>query len=106
MRLKYNVSLKGLSPQMALAAAIVDSVYRELDPGASCTITSANDSKHGEHSLHYKGMALDFRTHDFTGDKQQLIHVLKEALGPQFDVLLEGEGTPNEHVHAEFDPKE
>ena len=106
MKLKYSVKLTDLSPQMALAASIVSSVYRDLDAGASCTITSANDSKHSANSWHYKGRALDFRTHDFQSDKHQLLHELKEALGPQFDVLLEGEGTPNEHIHVEYDPKD
>ena len=105
MRLKHGASLKDLTPQMALAAIIVRDVYFDLDKGASCTITSVNDSKHSEHSLHYKGRALDIRTHDFEGDKHQLLHELKEALGPEFDVVFEGEGTPNEHMHVEYDPK-
>ena len=103
MRLKHGVSLKDLTPQMALAAIVVREVYRELDPKCSCTVTSGNDSKHGANSLHGKGRALDYRTHDFGGDKQQLLHELREALGPEFDVVLEGEGTPNEHIHAELD---
>ena len=104
MKLKHGVRLADLTPQMALAAIVVREVYRDLDPGCSCTITPANDGKHSDASWHYKGRALDFRTHDFTGDKQQLLYSLKEALGPEFDVLLEGDGTPNEHVHLEFDP--
>ena len=105
MKLKHGVRLAGLTPQMALAAIVVREVYRSLDPQCSCTLTSANDSKHSDASLHYKGCALDFRTHDFTGDKQELLHELREALGPEFDVLLEGEGTPQEHIHAEWDTK-
>ena len=105
MKLKHGVRLADLTPQMALAAIVVREVYRSLDPQCSCTLTSANDSKHSEKSLHYQGFALDFRTHDFTGDKQELLHELREALGPEFDVLLEGEGTPNEHLHVEWDPK-
>lgn len=104
MKIKHGVSLKDFTPQMALAACVVREVYRELDPSCSCTITSANDSKHSATSWHYKGFALDFRTHDFKGDKQELLHALREALGPEFDVLLEGEGTPNEHIHVEYDP--
>ena len=106
MKLKYSVDLRGLQPQMAIAAMVVREVYRELDAGSSCTITSANDSKHSTGSLHYQGKALDFRTHDFQGDKKELVHMCKEALGPHFDVLLEGLGTPSEHVHLEHDPKE
>ena len=103
MKLKHGVRIADLTPQMALAAIVVREVYRDLDPGCSCTITSANDSKHSDKSLHYSGRALDFRTHDFTGDKQQLLYSLKEALGPEFDVLLEADGTPNQHIHIEWD---
>lgn len=105
MRFKHGVRLTDLCPQMALAACVVREVYRALDPECSCTVTSANDSKHSEKSLHYGGLALDFRTHDFKADKQELLRELRDALGPEFDVLLEAEGTPNEHVHLEYDPK-
>lgn len=105
MRLKPGVKLTDLKPQMALAAIIVRDVYASLDPNCSCTITSANDSKHSDGSLHYYGRALDFRTHDFSGDKALLRAKIKEALGNDFDVVLEGLGTPNEHIHLEHDPR-
>ena len=105
MKIKAGVKLTDLKPQMALGAVIVRDVYTSLDPSCSCTITSANDSKHGDGSLHYYGRALDFRTHDFTGDKAELRAKVKDALGNDFDVVLEGVGTPNEHLHVEHDPK-
>ena len=103
MRLKAGVRLADLSPQIVLAAIIVQEVYRER--GGKTTITSANDGTHGTLSLHYNGNALDFRTKDFYGNKQALLLDLKERLGENFDVLLEDEGKPNEHVHLEYDPK-
>ena len=105
MRFKHGVKLADLKPQMALGAVVVRDVYAALDPNCSCTMTSANDSKHGDGSLHYYGKALDFRTHDFSGDKARLRAEVKDALGPDFDVVLEGVGTPNEHLHVEWDPK-
>lgn len=105
MQLKPSVCLADLTPQMVLAAVVAREVYRRLDSRCSCTITSANDSKHSEASWHYKGRALDFRTHDFNGDKRELLNALRAALGPEFDVVLEGEGTSNEHIHLEWDPK-
>ena len=101
MKLKPGVRLEGLSPQMALAALIVQSCY----DSASCTITSANDGQHSEKSLHYSGNALDFRTKDYFGDKRMLVNAVRKALGPEFDVVFEDEGTPNEHLHVEYDPK-
>lgn len=101
MKLKPGVKLAGLSPQMALAAVIVQSVYGS----ASCTITSANDGKHSEKSLHYVGNALDFRTKDFFGDKTMLVSAIRSALGSEFDVVFEDEGGVQEHVHVEYDVK-
>ena len=103
MRLKTGVKLKLLSPQICLANQVVESIYARHE--AECTITSANDSIHSASSFHYKGTALDYRTRDFLGNKQELLGEIKEALGPEFDVLLEDEDGPNEHIHIEWDPK-
>lgn len=100
MKLKSGVRLADLSPQMVLAALIVDQLC-----GGQSMITSANDSKHRDASLHYKGRALDFRTHDYAGDKHLLRDNVKEQLGADFDIVLEAEGTDNEHLHVEYDPK-
>jgi len=105
MKLKPGVLLGELTPQMVMGALIVKSVYQKLDPGCSCTVTSANDSKHSDKSLHYTGNALDFRTHDFTANKLYLVQEVKGSLGIHFDVVLEGVGTPNEHLHVEYQPK-
>lgn len=102
-QLKKGVKLTDLAPQMALAALIVNSVYERFH--ASCTVTSANDSKHSDTSWHYKGRAMDFRTKDFNGDPQALYREIQTALGENFDVVLEGLGTPNAHIHCEYDPK-
>lgn len=99
MRLKPGVRLANLQPQMVLATMIV---REEMQ---SCTITSANDSLHSTKSLHYKGCALDYRTKDYVGDKAELVARIKAKLGPDFDVILEAVGLPNEHLHVEYDPK-
>ena len=96
--IKNGVDLRGLSPQMALAYTIACKCYGQYD----CVITSANDSKHGPNSLHYKGQALDLRTRHLNGQGlQSVYHKLKESLGDQFDVVLEAD-----HIHIEFDVKE
>jgi hypothetical protein len=104
IKLKPGVSLKGMQPQVVLAALIVESIY--ASHSAVCTITSCNDSVHSTNSLHYNGLALDFRTKDYTQDKQQLLAEIIVALGAEFDVLLESEGKDNEHLHVEYDPGE
>lgn len=100
LQLKFTVRLKDLSPQMALAALVVAGCYGEQ----TCTVTSANDSKHSRKSFHYHGNALDFRLKDYLGDKRALELKVRNALGNEFDVLIEDLGGDNEHLHVEYDP--
>jgi hypothetical protein len=90
---------------MVLATLVIDGIYNDL--GVECVITSANDSRHSTASWHYKGRALDFRTHyeKMNELEQTLRDRVKEALGQDFDVVMEAVGTPNEHLHVEYDPK-
>ena len=108
MRLKSNVRLSGLVPQMVLAAIVVEGVMRGY--GVECVITSANDSTHGTGSLHHRDnlcRALDFRTHfaALNGLEDSLRATVKDALGCDFDVVLEDKDGPEEHLHIEYDPK-
>ena|SRR5687767_2404558 len=108
LRFKPGVKLSGLQPQMALAATVVLSAYTAAGY-PSVWVTSANDSKHKPDSFHYKGYALDFRLNDASGippvDRPKVAALVKSALGAEFDVLHESPGTPNEHLHVEYDPK-
>jgi hypothetical protein len=103
--LKTGVDLRGMHPVWGIAFPIIQQVF--LKYKYACIITSANDSKHGPNSWHYKGRALDLRMkHVENLDKARLVHEVRDSLGLQFDVVFEAEGQPNEHLHIEFDPKE
>ena len=102
--IKTGVSLKGLQPQMVLAAMAVQQAMQKY--GYSLTITGGSEGGHSTTGLHPKGLALDFRSkHIQMMDKPYLLTDIKYALGPEFDVLLEFPGAANEHLHIEFDPK-
>lgn len=95
---------------MCIAAMVVEECFAGF--GADCTITSANDSKHGANSLHSRDglcRALDFRTKDFPYREDdsllEFVAKVKESLGQDFDVVLEDHGEINEHLHVEWDPK-
>ena len=105
MKIKPGVRLIGLTPQMVLAAIVVNDIFWSLS--LECVITSCNDGKHSSQSLHYKGQAMDFRTHypQLDGKEIWLRNKVKDALGDDFDVVMEAIGTPNEHLHVEYDPK-
>ena len=66
-------------------------------------ITSANDSRHGDDSLHYKNQAFDIRIYNIIGnvhrEAKDWVVRLQEALGSDYDVLYE-----TTHIHVEYDP--
>ncbi len=64
-------------------------------------VTSLEDSTHGVNSLHYSGNAADIRTrHVPVAQLPSLHRALKDALGKDYDVVLE-----KDHIHIEYDPK-
>ncbi len=104
LKMKSGVRLDALCSQMVLACVIAESIYAKY--GYDCVITSANDSGHKVGSLHYKGKALDFRLNSLkVEDRVKVVGELAVALGDDFDVLHESEGTANEHLQCEFEPK-
>ena len=75
--------------------------------GKVAYITSANDGKHMAGSLHYKDLALDFRTgHHWAtpwltlAQVQQIAALIRGSLVPDYDVVVE-----KDHLHIEYDPK-
>ena len=99
MRLKDStVSLEGASWHIWLAAIITEAVLKKY--GSELVLTSVNDGKHMDDSLHYKGCAFDVRTWHISGREMQVITDLKRELGPDYDVVLE-----KDHLHIERDPE-
>ena len=70
---------------------------------ADLVITSANDSRHKAGSKHYSNLAVDVRSKSFADAtiKTAFVAALKKELGPNFTVLYESAGTPNEHFHIQ-----
>lgn len=101
-QLKATVDIRTLIPQWSIAYPIIQQIFNSR--GYDCVVTSGNDSKHGERSLHPWGAALDFRSHHVAAGKAGILKAIQTALGPQWDVLLEDLDGPNEHFHVEFDP--
>lgn len=104
LTLKKGVVITSLCDEMVYALWRFVSVFD--GHGLECIVTSGADSTHKPGSLHYKGRALDFRTKHIPAEQRKLVlRDLQEELGEDFDVLLEGVGKPNEHLHVEYDPK-
>jgi hypothetical protein len=98
VKLKEGVNLEGVSWRMFYAACVAEEIYKKH--GVECVITSANDGKHGDKTLHHKGLALDLRTWNLNGREAYVTADIKQALGPGYDVVLE-----RDHIHMEYDPK-
>ena len=89
---------------MVFGHTIVAELYRHH--GHGWIITSINDGYHSHTSFHYSGNAIDYRTKHIPRDKvEDLAKDIKEALGVDFDVILESLNETNEHLHVEYQPR-
>lgn len=96
MKLKQSVHLHGVRSEIVLALLIADGIYASL--ADELVITSVIDGRHMRGSLHYIGAAADIR---LPSSDPLLVRVeIAEALGAQYDVVLE-----SDHIHIEFQPK-
>lgn len=97
--LKDGVKPAGMRPELLLGMIVALSVYQKYE--YDFVITSLLDSKHSRGSLHYSGAAVDLRTRHMKQEHKRLIaNEINEALGPDYDVILE-----KDHIHMEFQPK-
>jgi hypothetical protein len=102
LQFKAGVSLKDLQPQMLIALQVVEEIFSHFS--LDTVVTSANDGQHMNNSYHYRGRAFDFRTKHAAGLMNGLVAEMTKRLGPLgFDVIWEGIGTENEHLHVELD---
>ena len=106
MEFKNGVYLK-IQPEMAMALPLIDGAYHDIDADAECVVTSANDSRHMDGSLHYEGLAVDLRTRDLHPDAiQRLVLALRRRLNGDekanrpYQVIVE-----SDHIHVEHDPQ-
>lgn len=98
LRWKDSVRFEGVSSAIVLAIVRAVDIYETY--GADCWITSLNDSTHMIGSRHYVGTAVDLRTRTLSDrDVATVASLLRDALGPAFDVVLE-----SDHLHIEYDP--
>lgn len=108
MKIKEGVDLSALVPEMILACQIIDRIFQ--DSGADCWVTSGKDGDHHGRPVggdtqdpHYTGKACDFRIAHVPQDiRLAIIDRIRLELGPEFVVLWESKGAPNEHLHVQW----
>ena len=96
MLIKAGVDISRLNREIRRALPKIQKVldfYNE-----ELIITSTFEGTHGDGSLHYGNDAVDMR---MTRVESNFIKgAISQELGPDFDVVLEGD-----HIHVEYDPK-
>ena len=108
MEFKEGVKVDGISKEIINAMAITEAVLMD-NFGYELTVTSVTDGTHKEGSKHYEGKAFDIRTWEFhepgiqlpKEEKEMIAGYLQDALGDDFDVVVE-----RTHIHIEYDPEE
>jgi hypothetical protein len=99
MRIKPGVILSGIQTPMLRVLVVVNAAYSRQ--GIEVWITSALDGPHMKGSLHFKGLALDFRTQKIPAyAMNKIVKEIDSELGDDFDVVLE-----ETHLHVEYDRK-
>lgn len=87
----------GMRPELILAVMAAKDVYDNL--GVDFVITSINDGKHSQTSLHYAGCAFDLRIWNIE-NPVRVANNIRAKLNIHYDVVLE----PT-HIHIEYQPR-
>ncbi len=105
MKFKQGVSVVGVTKECITGMCVVDGVINSLQ-GLGLVITSVTDGIHMYTSKHKEGNAFDIRTWTVggkqmtNGAKNHLRYMLMQALGEDWDVVVE-----STHIHIEYDKK-
>lgn len=109
IHIKKGASLLGLAPQMHIGLVTVLGAAVSLEARHTyIVITSGTErtTTHSYGSKHFSGNAVDVRSKMYsTYVKHEMLRLVREALGEEFDFILEYEGRNNEHFHLEYHPK-
>ena len=100
---KASARLKALTPGLLRIFAQIHDAAATTEDVREVVITSINDGKHAAASRHYTDEAVDLRMKNFPTESARKLFIfdLRRCLGPEFYVLRESKGTPNDHLHVQ-----
>jgi len=99
LKIKSGVAINGLRTEALLGLIIAHSIFTSF--GYDTILVSVVEAPHSRGSFHYVGLAFDLRRRHVKEEDLNPIHeALTEALGIQYDVVLEPD-----HWHIEYQPK-
>ncbi|MBI4379503.1 MAG: hypothetical protein HY578_10450, partial [Nitrospinae bacterium] len=95
---EYGATGTGLTADITGIEGTVDSIFNSV-ASKDAIVTFTTNVVHGANSLHYSGNAIDLRIRDLSPSQiPQIVNGLRNALGSDYDVILEGD-----HIHIEYD---
>jgi len=101
MKIKEGASLQGLQISMRPVLIAAEAIWKKH--GQELVVTSGTDGTHSAGSLHYYGLALDFRTRYFSSEtKTKVASDLRIHLSQfiaNYQVVEH-----DTHIHVERDP--
>jgi len=96
MKIKEGANIQGLDLRMRPVLIAADDIWSSV--GQELVVTCGLDGCHSAGSMHYYGLALDFRTHYFSETTKKIVfEELIETLGCTFDVVMH-----STHIHVEY----
>lgn len=100
---KPSVRFGGFTVALVLILHALVRVAADERSVEEIVVTAGSDGSHMNGSRHYSFEAIDVRTKNFPyrGAAEVFAAALRGKLGPQFTVLFENAGTPNEHLHVQ-----
>jgi hypothetical protein len=106
VRVKQGARFEGFTRELCRILLVLVNVSENmLGLPSEVVVTAGSDGEHMEGSRHYTYQAIDVRSKTMTPDAKLAFRLaLLRELGPNYLVLLEGAGGPNEHFHVQFKP--
>jgi len=104
MKKKIGVSLAGLKLEMKPVMEVVEESFVGIAGVESCITSGTEWYKHKAGSLHFFGLALDYRIrHVKSNLKRNLIYkrirFMLADISPRYQLVVE-----KTHIHIEYDP--
>jgi len=104
MKIKEGANIQGIDIRMRPALIEAERIWKQYGQDEGVTVTSGLDGTHSAGSLHYYGLAVDFRTRYWSPETAyKVYHQLKKKLREisiNFDVIFH-----KSHIHVEYDEK-
>jgi len=103
---KSSANIDNLSPQIVDTLDDVVAAWA-ANGGPTPVITSGNDGRHSNGSLHFSNQAIDLRTNNISDSLSAIIAAdLQARVGDDYDVIFERfpSNPANDHIHVEYDP--